>query len=462
MSTGAATIPAAHWRQRVVNALMVTIVVAAVLDILRPGTMPPWGFVAPILAALILNARNLKPGGALTLLAVALVLAADVIWFRHDLSEVGRRAGLLYALFVSLKAMGQIASLKPEIRAVADVVTRQPPRRSYLALTLGTHLLGLVLNFGSVVLVASMLAPRLKVIEAPARQRSMIVAVFRGFAATPLWSPLSIAPVIILGGVASVSYYTYMPVGLALALGFLWLGYVLDGSRGAGQGVPAKALSAAELRALYLFLLNVVLLVGLPLALNGLLSMRMIDAVLLSVLTITMLWLLLLPGAEFIAWLRDINRGDLPGNAVENELAILVGAAVLGALVALQLSNTRAFGVGELGRSTVIVLSFCLPLLIFAPAMIAINPIVTGTFLAEVLSAVWPETAAIWLVAGLLAGWTIATSGTPFTANLLLGSRIVGQRTVRVALHWNAAQSLIALAAGGGICALGSAWATAG
>ena len=98
-----------------------------------------------------------------------------------------------------------------------------------------------------------------------------------------------------------------------------------------------------------------------------------------------------------------------------------------------------------------IVAAFMVPWLMFFGGMLGLNPIVTGTLAGAMLSSIWPPSALLGLGFGLVSGWGLTVSGTPYSANSLLLSRITGYNAQAAALRWNLRLSLWSLLLAGAI-----------
>ncbi|WP_228277630.1 hypothetical protein, partial [Acinetobacter baumannii] len=88
--------------------------------------------------------------------------------------------------------------------------------------TWGGHLIGLLLSFGALTLLTTMIKQSNTTTDARVhdiRERRMVTAVMRGFITMPLWSPTSIALIAILQSNPALHWIDVAPVGMALASG---------------------------------------------------------------------------------------------------------------------------------------------------------------------------------------------------------------------------------------------------
>ena len=90
----------------------------------------------------------------IALIAWAAMTRAD--WAQATLTALTRGAFII-ALFTALSALRSAAIGSQAILDCGRFLARQPPGRRYLALTVGGHLFGLILLYGSISLLGSLL-----------------------------------------------------------------------------------------------------------------------------------------------------------------------------------------------------------------------------------------------------------------------------------------------------------------
>src|SRR5690606_14870201 len=165
----------------------------------------------------------------LLLLLVAAALLDD--WQDAALTALSR-GSFIAAFFTALTAIRSAAITDANIIGCGRFLAGQPPGRRYLALTLGGHLFGLVLSYGSISLLGSLAAenanrdPNAEIRRH--RTRRMLVAVQRGFISTLPWSPLAFASAITLTVVPGASWSSAIPFTLVSALVLAGIGWALD------------------------------------------------------------------------------------------------------------------------------------------------------------------------------------------------------------------------------------------
>ena len=97
---------------------------------------------------------------------------------------------------------------------------------------------------------------------------------------------------------------------------------------------------------------------------------------------------------------------------------------------------------------------FCVPWFIYGGGMLGLNPIVTGTLAGATLGPLAPATAIDALGIAIFAGWSMAVTGTPYSANSMLLHRITGYDPHVAAFRWNLGLSVTTLTSAGLLAAV--------
>ncbi len=405
---------------------------AAVLSLV-PG-MALAGAVAVSLAVL-LGWRDMRrvPRAvfAVAVLMLVFALGHDPALVMTGAENMTRLAGLVLAVMLLSNVLGRTRDLQ---RISASLFGGRPLTR-YLSLAYGTSLVSVPLNFGSVAVVGSLVAERLRRNgDAPAT-RNATRAVLRGFGVAPIFSPLSISVVLTLTLLPGLGIVTL----LSLAIPFSFL-LVLAGLRWR-EPEPPQELPAAEQRAgvaSWLRFTGMILLVCVGVFwLSDRYQLSYAHAVALSCL-----------GAVLVYRLTGLLRGERhPVSSmahVSNELAIVGGSAFIGAVISgLVLGQMN--GDPELPVWLWALLAACVPWLFFVAGLGGMNPIVVGTLVGGILGSVWPGGAEIGLGIAMVTGWGIAAFGTPFAANALIMERLTGYRARDASFRWSLPLSLCGL-----------------
>jgi len=393
------------------------------------------GFLALEFRATAMTGRMILAAG---LGLGAVLIAADSIHVR-DLANALDSAAF-FAVFVGVLAFLRMAAAgSPTVRACGRLLADQPHGRRYLALMLGTHLLGNLLNMSSLALLGSMIGPEAHEQE----RRRLLLACHRGFAAVPLWSPFALTIGLVLSLNPGLSWSRYAPLGLGLAAVLIGMGWLFDRlSRSGSVGAGIAPSTAHDTSAVPEDLVRLLALMALLAAMVFLFA-RMTDArLILSVLTCVPVFGLAWTTVQTCESGRvagTIARGlhrDLP--ALRNEVATLAGAAFLGALAAaaIDAGQMRAL-MGDLGVDPAMMIAL-VPWMVAAGSMIGISPIVGIMVMGQVFATMpQPHPPDIAVAAALTSAWACAVSVSPFTAVVLIVARLGGSSPWTVGLRWN-------------------------
>lgn len=228
--TAAPARPPGNWLSLAKGVLIVAVYVSVALQAVFPldGLLAPTALLLPVLGLLIAvdGARMARVFLSLGLLSALAALAflenpVDIL-----LDGAGRALTFL-AFFAAILTVREPAVRSRTLAETGEAVVRQPPGRRLLALLLGSHVLTLMMSHGAIVLIGaiarSALGPAPKEID---RKRAAL-AVLRGFAVATMYSPLSLAPLVIASLVPGVEYGSLIVIGMITAALSLALSFVL-------------------------------------------------------------------------------------------------------------------------------------------------------------------------------------------------------------------------------------------
>lgn len=419
--------------------------------------------LVPAAAICVFASRVRSTGRLFLLLGVALVILAA--WSRDDWFEGIMRAlrngGFVVALLSALGMIRAAAMGSARILDCGRFLTRQPPGLRYLALTIGGHLFGLILLYGSIALLGSLAAESTRDETDKARRairvRRMVLAVQRGFVATLCWSPISFSLALSVALVPGASWAAAALPCFVAGLLMMATGWALDWLFKPRLPPPPVPLAvepatgiAGWLAHLWpLFALLAVVVAGAS-AIYRLTGQEVVVAVMAMVPLVSLGWIALqAPGTDRLrptaARAGAFVTRELPG--MRNEIVLLFMAGFIGSLgsfLAVPLLQARGFDLSGLPPMLLV-----LSMIWFIPltGQMGMNPILSVTLIIPML----PDPAAmgidpVVLVAAITAGWAISGATSPFTASVLWAASLADVKARRLGLVWNGG---FALAAGG-------------
>jgi hypothetical protein len=393
-------------------------------------------------------------------IGVGLVLAAAAAATRPDwaamLEAALKTASFVATFYVSLAWLRDAAGTSPTIETCGRFLADQRPGRRYLALTVGGHLFGLVLNYGAITLLGSLAEgaarreadPEIRAI----RTKRMLLAVQRGFISTLCWSPLSFSVAISTSIVPGATWSGAVGYCLVSAVVLAALGWALDTlfkpktSRPPSVRPPPQGAWRDLAPLLGLLALLMVGVGGLHVA-TGL---RAVAVVMVVAPALSLAWISLQGRGEKGGPIghagrraaRYVTRGlaDYRG-----DLVLLMMAGFIGTLGAGLLGPLAARAGLDFTTVPGWVVPVALVWLVPLAGQLGMNPILSVSLVAPLL----PEAGAIGVspatvVVALTAGWALTGASSPFTATTLFVGALgrVGAR--HVGLRWNGLYTLLA------------------
>ncbi|QBX34286.1 hypothetical protein E4191_05810 [Paracoccus liaowanqingii] len=394
---------------------------------------------------------------AFVLIGLALVIWAALTttnWLAATATAT-QRGAMVMALFTALSVIRNAAMTSPEIVECGRFLARQRPGLRYSALTIGGHLFGLILLYGSISLLGTLATE--STAHEPDRQvrlqrtRRMMIAIQRGFASTLCWSPLGFSMIITVSVVPGASWGAAALPGIISAVMVLAIGWGLDALYKQRKAALAKVAEterwSEHLRPL-LVLLGVVLL-GVAL-LHALTGVEVIGAVMSLVPVVAVLWIALQQPPEGQTRLRHLRQRaaefvtrELP--SYRGEIVLLFMAGFIGSLGAVLLVPlVQGLGL-DLQAVPPWIIVAAMVWVIPLTGQLGMNPILAVSLLVPVLPS--PEVMGISptaLVVAITGGWALSGATSPFTASVLLAAVLGKVSPWRAGIGWNGVYALVA------------------
>ncbi|MBX9635194.1 MAG: hypothetical protein K2X44_09455 [Magnetospirillum sp.] len=405
------------------------------------GDMAAWAMVL----YLLLEGWSVRRSSGRILVAAILAAMAAAAFHPQPLqllSKAGIQAAAIIGLFTALGFLREAAETSPLIQRCGELMVRQPPGRRYAVLALGSHLIALVLNFGVLSLLGTMVM-RGNTAEAAGgdarivaiRSQRMLNAILRGFATMTVWSPLSVSFAVVQTAVHGLAWWPLLAVQIGLTLLLLGLGWALD--RAAFPSVPRNEQSTD-----WRPLLTLTALVGAVVAASvlaaELLSVRLVVGAMVVVPPSALLWLWgqhrkLSPALTHLARRLTIS---MPG--FRDEVAMIGGAMFLSTVIAAFVPPAETARIIQMAHLPPVVLLVLLSWSVMLFAQMGLSQIVSVTLLGSALTDLshlgLPPLA---VASGLMGAWALSACSTPVGAAVLTVARIGGVEMTVVARQWN-------------------------
>ena len=354
----------------------------------------------------------------------------------------------LIALVLTVPLLGSILYFEPYQQHFSTLLSRfvSSPYRFYVVTSTMLTLLAALINLASFHFVHQLLRPTAE--KYPAKL--FHTALIRGFMPNTTWSPSYIS-VALAAQYANISWFTIAPIGITLALAgsasLLLVGYLEYGRLENPISKDAVAISPSEIRKSSRSLLTLLLQTGMLISLIVALEYFTHKSAMVIVPLVSFAGPLLLALAygkteAYVAQARDFFTFKLP--QMNNEVVLFTAIGFFG--YALGISDIPSYIpilINRLGLDTPATLA---PLLVFAIgllSMIGIHPLITIAALAASLPPGSSPLSTIQLAASFLAGYTLYSVLSPFSAVNLMVSSLSKQSPLAIGLQQNGGFAVI-------------------
>lgn len=394
-------------------------------------------------------------GGARRMLGAAALAAVAALYFLPDPLSVLRRAlaeaAFVTGLFTTLGMLRDSAQSSPLIRRCGEQMVRQRPGRRYAALSLGSHLISVVLNFGVLGLLGTMIVKgnTLEAAEGDEivqgiRERRMMTAILRGFAMMTVWSPLAVSFTVVQQVIPDLAWWRLLPLQLGLAMVLMLWGWALDRidfpphTRRLQPG-RHKTDFGPMIRLIAL----VAAVVAAALSVAELAGTRLVIGAMIVVPPAAVVWLFVqqsgpLPGRAVTTGRLFLRRVSVSLPNFRSEVSMLGGAMFLGTVVASFITPEDAARAVAAIPLPPIAIAVLLAWTVMAAAQVGISQFVTITLMGSAVgSLIQAGVSPIAMGGGLLAAWALSVCTTPVGAAVMMVARMVEVPVRTVSQTWN-------------------------
>ncbi|NKB50661.1 MAG: hypothetical protein GKR97_00285 [Rhizobiaceae bacterium] len=413
-------------------------------------------FVIGLLARRLVKIREfylIAVGGILAV--VAWVTSQHAVeWMIEGLSRSAYLASFI--LLMALLREGALTS-----RSVVDLgryLTFQPPKRRFVAVFSGAHMLSAMINLGALPLFAPIIQRGVRA-DLPAtapldevaqiRERRQLTATLRGFSWFLIWAPTAVTQAIMPTLMDGIQALRLMGIGLCIALIMMLLGWCEDwlrwrktGHRIRQQGMlgtietPNFPRNSARNFALVCALLFV-LSVGFY---NGF-GVSIVSGVMLAAPIVVLVWVVVQqPSGSKLSGTAtrfdQITHSAMPGYVREMLFVACAGfIGTIGAKLVPIAEFAQAIGLATAPGWSVL---FTLSMSVWVFGQVGFSPITMAVFLSSVVAQIPVLPVDITHAAlAIAAGTAICTTGAPFSAGALMLSRATGYSPFTLTWRWN-------------------------
>ena len=436
-------------------------IVRETMDLAQAGLLAAAALIVYVASQVVALPRTGKIIlGAGLVVGISIVLQIDDTVARTI--EALRTACYYATMFTAVGFLRTAAEGSRMIRRCGQQLIAQPPGRRYAALTIGGNLFGLILSFGSLQLLGTMVL-RTNTLAAAGgnerirsvRERRMLLAVLRGFSMSPAWSPLSVTLALSLSLTPGAAWQQVLPIAFTTAVLMLAFGWLYDRLTAPRLQAPPPTMHSDENWSVQLRLIGLVAVIFLTaFTVEGITDLRLIVAVIVTVPVIATGWIL--AQGLFMGVRRALARTArrlwrqtvVVYPTYRMEITILVSAAFAGSMIATVLPTDRIAGLLLSGALPTVMIPVAVVWLVVLGGQVGLNPIITVIVVGTAMPA--PDVLGIppyMLAAAYMAGWGLCIGASPFTLTTLIIARMSGRTGREVGHDWNGRFTILGLIA---------------
>lgn len=458
--------PSAAYQRKRICAVLLTIMVIATLgatvsDIVAFRMVATVAYVAFLGVAIVDGVRR----DYYFLSAVVVLTGLIVATHANPWGALGKAfdfACFFSTFLLTLNVLRDAAKTSIGVRRCGNFVLAQAPGRRYFALTLASHLFAVILNYGVINLLGTMVVRsntlasaggdvnRLKI-----RERRMMLAVLRGQSSMVGWSPLSILIAVAVSMVPGLTWPSIAPVGGILAIGLLSLGWLMDRRQwpaGARAAAPLPASDETFLRSVMPMLMILLAIIALVVAVASASGLPMVRAVMLVVPCFAVFWIATQfrrfgPRVMAAVALRRLGRMPMKEfAAARSEVLIISTAAFIGSAVAALVPPDAIDALMVQLRLPWLVLAMLLAAAILAAGQLGINALVSMTLIGASLHHMTEtDLPSVVLATAMLGGSSLSIGSSPYGTPVVLIAAMTGQAPETIGRRWNGPFTVVAL-----------------
>lgn len=382
-----------------------------------------------------------------------------------------QRAAFLAAFMILIGLLRVGASRSASVLALGDYLTRQPPGRRYLAVHAGSHIMGLLLNFGTLSLIGPLIMRGVEATRAdePAaaaiREQRQLSALIRGFSWVIAWSPTAVTQALIPVVIVGADPVALAGMGALVAVAILPLGWLNDRvvGRRARRRLAREGLLPAGIRrefpraaAVRFSLVCLALIGGCALIVLASGAIVIVGLMLMAPF-VTLAWLWVQSrtartvgaapagGVSFAARLGEVATDSIPRSMPE-ALTLSTGG-YCGLMLAGLLDPAHIGEWLQPGRLPAVAIYLLVAAVVPLLSQLAVPPIMTATFFGSLLIGLpGLDLDPTLLGFAFVMGWCLNLTGSPFGTTALLLGRATGVKETTMTWRWNGIFTLAGLA----------------
>lgn len=369
------------------------------------------------------------------------------------------RAAFFGAFIYTVTLLKEAAQRSGSVLMLGHYITQQPTGRRYFSLAAGSHLMGVLLNFGAVSLLTPLIqrgarsaSENLKQVAIAEQQQ--ISALLRGFAWMIMWSPTALTQAVLFTAFPSVNLSIVIALGISATIVMVLVGRLEDRLRWRGTKQPIYTDVAAFPRhAAMRFSIICLTIISCTIFAMKVFDVSAALGLMLVAPLIMAVWIFAQeleeerahPISSTVNSVLDILRGSsgmLGRNAFTLGAAGFIGEAAARLLPVASFANALS-----LDSMPDWLFLMALPIIITLGGQIALSPILIVVFLSAIINQlpILPADPNL-IVFALGAGWAMSMTASPNASATLLISGVTNIPPTTLTWRWNGVYSLMCYA----------------
>ncbi len=380
----------------------------------------------------------------------------------QDLLFALDRAAFFAAFIYLVTLLKEAAQRSPSVLKLGIFLANQPPGRRYYSLAFGGHIIGILLNFGAISLLSPLVQRGSMVADDASKkareiakklEQQQISALIRGFTWMVMWSPTSLAQVVLFTTVPGADIRITLPLGILATFVMIYIGRLEDRHRWRNTSTDAFGDSLSfPAKSAQRFGVICALLIGSTLLVAHVSNVSLVQALMLVAPLLVVAWFVeqsyegrIMPA---ISSAKTMLGSMLVQSAyTQGHSAFTLGIAGFIGIAASKIAPVDVFSAYiEIMRIPEWLILICLPVIIILCGQIALSPIMVVVFLGSVLAQFQTPAADPNLVFFALgAGWALSMVASPNASATLLIAGITNIHPTTLTWRWNGAYAIICL-----------------
>lgn len=430
---------------------LVAAIALTVLNLLEP--QPHWTWLAGAAAGIFLLVEHARIPASIGRVSIVLVgVSFALVAFTHVPLESLRRGLAIGALMVSLISSVNLlarAALRSEgSHAVAAHLLARGVRSRCAWFAIACQVFGGLLGLAGVSMLLEMAS---RTDAADAERLPLIAAIMRSFSAATLWSPMFSNVTILLALYPGLTWFTVLPLCVALAASAVTVGLAMDFIRlrkHRDSGERAQPADAPLLRAVLPLLTAMCGFLAAVVALSWAMHFPVAGAIALlapvAALAVNSVQAPAGAGRVRQGW-RELRADYARLPLLAGEVAMFMAAGCGGTVIASAIPPAWTQAVAQLVSHSPVLACLALMSAVVVLAFFAVHPVLSVVLIATSFPPTLMGLPVVPHLLAIMVGWAVSGPFSPFSMLSLMASRYAGVSIYAVSVRANHVFALVCM-----------------